>query len=79
MYQAILGLHSVCQITVEDVNQDGRLEMITTDTGGVISAYSPDGSTVWESQLTGATTSGTRVADINKDGKLEVVFNTDEG
>ena len=64
---------------VADVNSDGRLEMVAMDTSGNVMCYTTEAKLLWETQTTGTSTAGMRLADINQDGLLEIVMATADG
>ncbi|XP_013387693.1 protein DEFECTIVE IN EXINE FORMATION 1 [Lingula anatina] len=67
------------QITVEDVNLDGKLEMIAVDTSANVVCYSSLGKQLWEVQISGTSSAGSRVADVDGNGRLDVVVATNDG
>ncbi|GAB1600467.1 protein DEFECTIVE IN EXINE FORMATION 1-like [Argonauta hians] len=67
------------QLTVGDVNSDGMLEIIVIDTGGNIACLDRLGKTLWESEVSGNSSPGTRLADVNGDGQVEILVTTDAG
>lgn len=67
------------QLTVADVNHDGQLEIIAVDTSGNVACFDRTGRTLWESEISGSSSSGTRLADINQDEKYELLITTDNG
>ncbi|ELT95035.1 hypothetical protein CAPTEDRAFT_206740 [Capitella teleta] len=67
------------QLVVEDVNQDGSLEIIAQDVSGNVVCYSSSGKVIWEMQIEMTRPTGTRVVDINADGLLEVMLCADDG
>ncbi|XP_076442977.1 uncharacterized protein LOC143281614 [Babylonia areolata] len=67
------------QVTVTDVDNDGRLELIAIDVSGNVLCFRGDGSTVWTSEISGSSSPGSRIADTNRDGILDVIVPTNEG
>ncbi|XP_029633556.1 protein DEFECTIVE IN EXINE FORMATION 1-like [Octopus sinensis] len=67
------------QLTIGDVNSDGMLEIIAIDTGGNIACLDRLGKTLWESEISGNSSPGTRLADINGDDHVEILVTTDVG
>jgi len=58
--------------TVADLNGDGQPEIIAI--AGTVNVFDSNGSKIWEKGINAGTLPA--VADINKDGKLEIAFNT---
>ncbi|KAK3749508.1 hypothetical protein QZH41_013477, partial [Actinostola sp. cb2023] len=69
----------VTKISVADANDDGHLELLTVDGSGNVACIDLTGKRVWESRVSGSPTSGIRVADVNGDNLLDVVFATHDG
>lgn len=67
------------QITVEDVTGNGQLDMIVVDTSGNVMCFNNRGKVIWEAEISGSSSPGSRVADINQDGILDVVIPTNNG
>ena len=67
------------QVLVADINGDNKLEIVAMDTSANVMCYDTSGKIVWESGVSGASSSGARLADINLDGTLELVIATDDG
>ncbi|XP_038075414.1 protein DEFECTIVE IN EXINE FORMATION 1-like [Patiria miniata] len=67
------------QITVEDLNDDGHLEMVVMDTSSNVMCLDVTGHELWDSQISGSSSAGSRVADINQDGILDIVIATNDG
>ncbi|KAL8592584.1 hypothetical protein ACOMHN_026514 [Nucella lapillus] len=67
------------QVTVTDVDNDGQLELIAIDVSGNILCFRGDGTTVWTSEISGSSSPGSRIADTNSDGILDVIVPTNEG
>ncbi|KAI8106939.1 hypothetical protein M9434_001589 [Picochlorum sp. BPE23] len=66
-------------VAVADIDQDGKLEIIATDTRGSIAAFRGDGTEVWESHVGSAFTAGVTFGDVDGDGQLEGAFGTTDG
>lgn len=66
-------------VAVSDIDQDGKLEIIATDTRGSIAAFRGDGTEVWESHIGSAITAGVTFGDVDGDGQLECTFGTTDG
>jgi hypothetical protein len=63
-----------------DMDGDGMMEYIQPSTGGVIKLRHPDGSLMWETDISSLTDeylsfSGCSVFDFNMDGRMEAVIN----
>ena len=67
------------QVTTADVNGDGYLEILFMDISANVMCYHRSGKLLWETQLSGTSTAGMRVGDINGDGRLDVVMATNDG
>ena len=67
------------QLTVADVNHDGQLEILAVDTSGNVACFDRTGRTLWESEISGSSSSGIRLADINGDEKYDLLLTTDTG
>ncbi|XP_021378708.1 protein DEFECTIVE IN EXINE FORMATION 1-like isoform X2 [Mizuhopecten yessoensis] len=67
------------QITVSDVNGDERLDMIVVDTSGNVHCIGADGSTIWEAEISGTSSPGSRLYDLNEDSVLDVIITTNDG
>ena len=69
--------------TLADLNGDGKLEIVvggrditgsgSPGCGGWVYAYKSDGSLYWQTHVDAPVNSSPTVADLNKDGKLEVI------
>ncbi|KAF3795552.1 DEFECTIVE IN EXINE FORMATION 1 protein [Nymphaea thermarum] len=57
-------------VIAADINDDGKVELVTTDTHGNVAAWSAKGDELWE---------GPTVGDVDGDGRTEVVVPTVSG
>ncbi|KAN0053311.1 hypothetical protein ACTA71_009760 [Dictyostelium dimigraforme] len=64
------------QIITEDLDSDGKLELIVIDTKGNVVCFSPDGDEIWSQQVTGKTEFPPSIGDLDGDGVLDVVMST---
>nr|XP_054758978.1 uncharacterized protein LOC129265025 [Lytechinus pictus] len=71
---AIMG-----QITVDDLDGDGILEMIVLQTSGDVTCLSRHGDKVWSSKISGGSMPGSRLADLDGDGVMDVIIPTSDG
>lgn len=66
------------QITVGDLNRDGKLEVIVVDGSANVICYSNE-EVMWEASVSGSMTAGAQLEDINHDSKMEVLIPTNDG
>jgi hypothetical protein len=66
------GAPASSQVFVGDVNGDG-MEDVLLVSGGLVSLQRPDGAPIWQSQGARVYSSIVDVADLDGDGKLEVI------
>lgn len=64
------------QIVTEDLDSDGRLELIVIDTKGNVVCFNSDGDEIWSQQVTGKTEFPPSIGDLDGDGILDVVMST---
>jgi hypothetical protein len=67
------------QLTVADINKDSTLEIIAIDTSGNVVCLNEDGTLAWEVEISGDSSPGSRLVDVNNDGYLDVIIPTNEG
>jgi hypothetical protein len=67
------------QISVADLDGDDKLDIVSIDTSGDVICYNPDGKTVWEVEISGSSTAGCRLYDVNQDNVLDVIIATNVG
>ncbi|KAK0584542.1 hypothetical protein LWI29_014857 [Acer saccharum] len=66
-------------VVAADINDDGKIELVTTDTHGNIAAWTAQGEEIWEVHLKSLVTQGPSIGDIDGDGHTEVVVPTLSG
>ncbi|XP_033735102.1 protein DEFECTIVE IN EXINE FORMATION 1-like [Pecten maximus] len=67
------------QITVADITGDDRLDMVVVDTGGNVLCFGADGDTIWEAEISGNSSPGSRLYDLNEDSTVDVIITTNDG
>ncbi len=67
------------QVLVADVNSDGLQEIVVMDTSANVACYDAQAQLLWEASVSGTSSSGARLADVNLDGSLELVISTNDG
>jgi len=66
-------------VVAEDVDQDGKLDLIAIDLISNIALYSRKGTMKWNLQLTAGCGTAPAIADINDDGTLDIVVSCTSG
>ncbi|KAM0061209.1 putative transcription factor WD40-like family [Helianthus debilis subsp. tardiflorus] len=66
-------------VIAADINDDGKIELVTTDTHGNVVAWTPQGVIVWENHLKSLISQGASVGDVDGDGHTDVVVPTISG
>jgi hypothetical protein len=69
----------VAPVVVEDVDQDGELEIIVVDNISNLAAYTPDGKLKWSVQLTPGCITAPSIGDVNGNGVLDIVLSCSSG
>ncbi|CAL1378871.1 unnamed protein product [Linum trigynum] len=66
-------------VVAADINDDGKIELVTTDTHGNIAAWTPQGVEIWEIHLKSLVSQQPTVGDVDGDGHTDVVVPTLSG
>lgn len=67
------------EVIAEDVNDDGKFEIIASDTNGNVVCFDVNGKELWESRVSGYSSQAPTIGDVDGDGVLDVVVATTEG
>nr|CAD1822120.1 unnamed protein product [Ananas comosus var. bracteatus] len=59
-------------VVAADVNDDGKIELVTADTHGNVAAWTAQGDEIWEVHLKSLIPQGPTVGDVNGDGILKL-------
>uniref|UniRef100_A0A2P2JQE4 Uncharacterized protein LOC105116623 isoform X1 n=2 Tax=Rhizophora mucronata TaxID=61149 RepID=A0A2P2JQE4_RHIMU len=66
-------------VVAADINDDGKIELVTTDTHGNVAAWTSQGKEIWEKHLKSLISQGPTVGDVDGDGHTDVVVPTISG
>ncbi|KAF8042349.1 hypothetical protein BT93_A0848 [Corymbia citriodora subsp. variegata] len=66
-------------VVAADINDDGKIELVTTDTHGNVAAWTAQGVEIWEKHLKSHIPQGPTVGDVDGDGHTDVVVPTISG
>ncbi|PON63713.1 Quinoprotein alcohol dehydrogenase-like domain containing protein [Trema orientale] len=66
-------------VVAADINDDGKIELVTTDTHGNVAAWTVQGEEIWESHLKSLVPQAPTIGDIDGDGHTDVVVPTISG
>ncbi|XP_012575589.1 protein DEFECTIVE IN EXINE FORMATION 1 [Cicer arietinum] len=66
-------------VVAADVNDDGKIELVTADTHGNVVVWTPKGDLIWEKHLKSLIPHAPTVGDIDGDGHTELVVPTISG
>ncbi|KAK4803596.1 hypothetical protein SAY86_003413 [Trapa natans] len=66
-------------VVAADINDDGKIELVTTDIHGNVAAWTPHGEEIWEKHLKSHIPQGATIGDIDGDGHTDVVIPTISG
>lgn len=67
------------KITAADLAGDGVVKIITIDTSANVICYNKEGTKLWESVISGTSSPGSRLYDVDKDGTTDIIITTDDG
>ncbi|KAF7143171.1 hypothetical protein RHSIM_Rhsim05G0205700 [Rhododendron simsii] len=66
-------------VVAADINDDGKIELVTTDVHGNIAAWTAQGKEIWETHIKSLVPQGPSIGDVDGDGRTEVVVPTLSG
>ncbi|KAK7834265.1 protein DEFECTIVE IN EXINE FORMATION 1 [Quercus suber] len=66
-------------VVAADINDDGKIELVTADTHGNVAAWTTKGEEIWEAHLKSLVPQGPTVGDVDGDGHTDVVIPTLSG
>ncbi|KAJ0987858.1 hypothetical protein J5N97_006214 [Dioscorea zingiberensis] len=66
-------------VVAADINDDGKIEIVTADTHGNVAAWTADGDEIWEKHLKSLIPQGPTVGDVDGDGHTDIVVPTISG
>ncbi|CAK7333545.1 unnamed protein product [Dovyalis caffra] len=66
-------------VVAADINDDGKIELVTTDVHGNVAAWTSQGKEIWERHLKSLISQGPTIGDVDGDGRTDVVVPTLSG
>ncbi|RZC80586.1 hypothetical protein C5167_043167 [Papaver somniferum] len=66
-------------VVAADINDDGKIELVTADTHGNVAAWTTQGKEIWEVHLKSLVPQAPSVGDVDGDGHTDVVVPTISG
>ncbi|KAK4418972.1 protein DEFECTIVE IN EXINE FORMATION 1 [Sesamum alatum] len=66
-------------VVAADINDDGKIELVTADAHGNIAAWTPQGKEIWETHVKSLVPQGPSIGDVDGDGHTDIVVPTLSG
>ncbi|KAK4359295.1 hypothetical protein RND71_021524 [Anisodus tanguticus] len=66
-------------VVAADINDDGKIELVTTDSHGNVAAWTAQGKEIWEKHFKSLIPQGPAVGDVDGDGHTDIVVPTLSG
>ncbi|KAH6806290.1 defective in exine formation protein [Perilla frutescens var. frutescens] len=66
-------------VVAADINDDGKIELVTADAHGNVAAWTREGKEIWETHVKSLVPQGPTIGDVDGDGHTDVVVPTLSG
>ncbi|KAF9680005.1 hypothetical protein SADUNF_Sadunf06G0075200 [Salix dunnii] len=66
-------------VVAADINDDGKIELVTTDAHGNVAAWTSQGKEIWVRHLKSLISQGPTIGDVDGDGRTDIVVPTLSG
>lgn len=66
-------------VVAADINDDGKIELVTADAHGNVAAWTAQGKEIWETHVKSLVPQGPTVGDVDGDGHTDIVVPTLSG
>ncbi|XP_073063024.1 protein DEFECTIVE IN EXINE FORMATION 1-like isoform X2 [Primulina eburnea] len=66
-------------VVAADINDDGKIELVTADSHGNVAAWTAQGKVIWETHVKSLVPQGPSIGDVDGDGHTDVVVPTLSG